>query len=735
MNLPVHPTQVNTAFFVHNPPNQYPNFPVLPVPPMLQQNNLTEYVLGLTAMYIQQGAGQNPARTFFANLVSRDNWQNREAAQLVGTVFEHVVFALATAGHNANVDEVIKHIVGVTVQQMVAINVANYQEGMAQFIPPSMGDQLNNVLNDYGRLRQDVENFNRQGYNNGGGGYGAGNVGTGFQDRNRYPGAVGGGYTPPTGVPGVGRMHRAVVPRNTTAPTSTKVGYDGGFRGSSTPARSERLTPRFIGTGPAVEPATPTPVRERVVEISGAPNRPVTVVREPVHDAGRPIIVNGRTIPSATPSVPFVAPTSVPAPAPVAESKSVRGDGFTVVDKNDPYSEIIWDNGSVLRLASTSGWERTFTTKNPYNTAYNPTTHALFHLRSPDGVVQEILQEKSENMEQYLDHEQDPELRAAEASRLAAKKGKSMVDWNLMTNLKPAAGKPYSIKPEPVASEDGAVDVGVEDGPDVSDSKLVRIDNVVSAHDVRSAETVVTVAHPEIQELLKTQTVEFYVEAVTLRLSSTDLSDVIKELAQCASFEELTEKLNVCRTQFPDDKDVWDEIEKRLTETLNRILNIGFGINWTVGSFSEDAVAVGPEILENYGADVASVFDHSVMNIIDLGLCTSGPGVEDRLASDSPDVAAVDAPVQNVVSFADRSSVTKIPYTFDDLNVKFDGIAVVERGALPDLHRLITAIFDRTQDLPVAFKHRLIKTSDGVWLSLYTALLNEGSYLISRHTF
>lgn len=731
MNLPVHPTQVNTQFFVQNPPHQFPNFPELAVPPIIHQNNLTGFVLGMAAMFIQQGAGQNAARTFFANLVSRDNWQNREAAQLVGTVFEHVEFALATAGRQANVEQVIEHMVGLTVQQMVAVNVANYQEGMAQFIPPTMGDQLNNVLDGFSKLRQDVENFQRQANNPpannyGGGGYGGGGGGGGFQNRPVYPGA---------GVAtGVGRMPRVNPPaRNTTAPHNTpRVGYGGGFRGSNTPAPSTRLTTRFIGTGPAVE--TPAPVRERVVEISGGPNRATTQRKEPVAVPvqSNAIVVNGRVIPPA--------PGTRPAPAPEPEVRR-NTQGYTITDENDPYSEIVWDNGAVLRYAAKSGWERTRTDKNPYNIAYNPNTHVLFHLRSADGVVQEILQEKTEVMEQYLDHEQDPDLRAAEALRVSAKKGKSAVDWSIMTNLTPAAGKPYSIKAEPAPAVEAEGDTppeGVEsevaEGT-IADAPLHRIDTVISAHDVRSAETVVMVAHPEVQEILKTQTVEFYCEAVTLRLSTVDLSDAIEELANCRSFEELTEKLAKSRAQWPNDGEVWDEIDRRLTAALNSTINIGFGINWTVGLFSEDALSLAAEIYNTYGQDVADAFDHTVMYVIDRGLCTSGPGVEDRIAADSPDPAAMEAAVQNVVSFADRCSVTKIPYTFEDLNVKFEGTAIVERTTLPDLHAMITAIFSRTENFPVAFKHRLIKTSDGVWLSLDIACLNEGAYLISRHTF
>ena len=67
MNLPVHPTQVDTRFFVGNPPNQWPNFPPVPVPASI--GNQYGFVLGLIAMYTQQNANANPARTFFSNLL------------------------------------------------------------------------------------------------------------------------------------------------------------------------------------------------------------------------------------------------------------------------------------------------------------------------------------------------------------------------------------------------------------------------------------------------------------------------------------------------------------------------------------------------------------------------------------------------------------------------------------------------------------------------------------------
>lgn len=726
MNLPVHPTQVDTRFFVGNPPNQWPNFPPVPVPASI--GNQYGFVLGLIAMYTQQNANANPARTFFSNLISRDNWQNQEAFDVVQMTYALVDFLLTVNPNDPNKGALVENAVGQTVQMMTAFFTSQYQNEMGRYLTPNLGEQLNNLLAQLQAVRGDIQKFydhqrwqqqqqNTGGYNNGGMGFNNGMQNYG-QVMNQSP---------------LERMSRFSQPNS---PTVSHSGFI-----NRQPDPSLPLSGRFGKPAP-VTPA-PTFVDTSLIQptfktssMSGGPGERANVQLQPrsTSPAGQDQVINGRvfkdlgggpTAPAPTPAA--AAPTNYPGwDAPVAGQPE-----FNVSDPSDPYREIIWRDGSILRPAAVSGWEKSRTTKNPYRKAYNPKTHVLFHLKTSDGVVHEVIEEKTESMERYVDHELQPDLRAAEIKRLAEKEGKSIVDWSKMTDLTPAEDKPYAVpveRSEEAATSEGGEEVAVE-------TELHTISKVVSAHDVRSAETVIMVQYPELQTLSKETSVEFYCEAISPRLTSTDLHPAIKDLAQCSTFPELILKLQKAREQFVDDAPIWDEVEQRLTKSVNHVLNFGLAVDWTVDSFSQDAVELGRALYDEFGEDVATKYSEIAMYVIDQALCVAGSDASAEIAADSPEAAATELNMQHVLAFANRCSVTKIPYDFADLNVSFTGIAIVERAVLPELHKLIAAIFERTQDFPVTFSERLIKTADGVWLSLDQALLNEGSYLISRRTF
>lgn len=748
MQLPVHPTQVDPSYFVNGVPQQFPNFPVVDVPPSIGQD--AGFILGLAALMVQQNAAANPARTFFANLVSRNGWQNNEAADLATRLFQFTDFVLQTAQHGANKQALVEEIVATTVQMMTAFYVSRYQEGMAQFITPALGQQLNNSVAGYNQMIQNCQAFYehqrnqmaaRQGGYGNPGGYGGGYGGGGGYGRpgGIVPNTGGGGYgTGHMGMHNIGShsplsdMSRINAPRNTTAHRNVQ---------TTTPVYTEERPMPLSGrygnrVGHSNEPAPTT----RIVELSGGPGRETEVrraeVAAPTPAAGG-VMLGGKFFKDITPG------KAAPAPAPIQATPAVQEEkpDFWVTYPEDPYREICWRDGSQLRPAVVSGWEMSRTHKNPYHRAYNPKTHLLMHLKTNDGLVQEhlepIKEETLQHMEPYVQHELNPDLRDAEVKRLASKGGKSLVDWSKMINLTPTEGKPYSTHVEREAPAEG------EDVEQVDASiEFKAVSGVISAHDVRSAETVVMVRHPELQKLAKTSTIEFYCEAVSPRLTTNELTPAVEQLRSCSTFAELITNLEMVRELYPEDVAIWDEVERRLTNGVNRILNIGFSIPWTIDSFTEDALELAGVLEKQYGEDVALKYADIAMHVIDQALCTSAVDGAEALAAepesdvkDDVEVEEEAAPTTHVLAFANRCSVTKIPYNFADLNVAFEGTALVDRDQLPELHRLISTIFARTVDHPVTFTDRFIKTADGLWLSLDMALLSEGSFLITQHTF
>ena len=727
MNLPVNPTQVDTRWFVHNVPQQFPPLPQVPVPGSI--GNGVSYVLGLLALQVQQNAGGNAPRTFFANLITRNNWQNPESQLLVATVFEVVDYAIQTA--RAPLEQVVQDAVEMTVRMMVAFYASQFQEGLAPYVQPGLGQQLNDSLNQLHQMRQQIQQFYQaqsarpNGYY--GGGYNTGGPGMSY---NQQPTLLGAGP--------LSNMQRFEAPaRNTTSHMSS------GFPPMGRPSNDGLGMPisgRF-GTStlsPSPAPATRmeeiwdrTPPRSEVTEVaevraSPAQNPRVVFAKPtppPPGNGRQPVFVEVKDPRDTAPQTfreYHVA--SAPAPAPTQTPKRMS-DGHVITDPSDPYKEITFADGSVLRRAAESGWTKDWTTKQPYHLAYNPETHVLFHLKTNDGLVHETVIERTKLMEQYVDHELNPTLKAAEESRLAAQKGKSLVDWTRMVNLTPEAEKPFAL-PSPAPTEETTF----------SDMPIRKIEKVISATDVRSAEAAAMVQYPELMRASKKDAVEFYCEATTPRLTHSDLYAAIDELVQSHTYATAIDNLQKARSKFPEDVALWDEIDQRLTATVNRFLKVGFALDWTIDTFSEDADELTEALRETYGDDVATAYSELAMRVIDLSINIAQKDAITRLAADEG-TEVQDVHENPIVAFTNRISVTKIPYTFEELSISFNTTSAVTRDGLPELYKVIDAIFSRTEDFPVCFAWRFLKTSDNVWIALDHALLLENAYLVTRHTF
>lgn len=726
MNLPVHPTQVDTRFFIPNVPAQIPNFPQVTVPPNIGQNVV--HVLGLVAMVVQQNAGANAPRTFFANLISRNGWQNPECQMVIATVFEVVDYAIQTA--RASLDRVVQDAVDQSVRMMVAYYTSQYQEGLAQYMTPALAADLNATLQQFQLLRQQIQQFYQNMNQNQ---YRTPQYGMQPpQQPNQYM-----QYGAPAPMPSfnpspLSSMQRFDQPvqRNVTAPPLRQ-----GMMGGMSDQMGMPLSGQFGTTINTPAPATQmeeiwdrTPPKLNIpptASLSGGPGQEPRVVfaraEPPPPRTTGPVF---REIPD-----PRAMQQPVQTPAPVMPERAKRmTDGHTVTDPSDPYKEIVFADGAVLRRAVSSGWKCDWTSKQPYHIAYDPVTHELFHLKTNDGVVHETVIERTKMMEQYVDHELNPQLREAEERRLADKRGKALVDLSRMINLTPVEEKPFALPSAPVTEETTFDDMQSSEMP------IRTIDTVISATDVRSAEAAAMVQYPELARASKDNVVEFYCESVTPRLTTVDLHATIKDLVNASTYADINTKLKQARERYREDGPFWDEIEQRLTATVNRMLKVGFALDWTIDSFSEDAVALIDALRNSFGEDVAKAYIDRAMWVIDVSVNTSGKDAVERLAGDEGTVAS-DVHEQPMVAFTNRVSVTKVPHAFEDLRVVLNGTSAVTKDGMPKLYEVIDAIFARTEDWPVCFAARYIKTKDNVWIALDHALLLENAYLMTRHTF
>lgn len=715
-----HPLELDTRAFVRiNTFGEHAPLPQVNIGPRTAQ--VARAALSQFTVNIQSMSNRHAPRIFFTNLMTQNNWQNQECAEALTIVLSAVEMRLATSQGDpvqiaiATVDEVVP--------LLVAAICSKYHQQIGPYLDQQSFTAIQQGIQRFNQLRSDLQYFAQA----------STNQGWGMQNQN-YGGGFGGGFSGGNGsysfAPNPGPGMNYGQPPNTGAlsaisspiRTGAKVAGQNRSGWQETPmappptnyGQTTRIGP-VNATLEVDDEWKPTLQHVRGVDEISSSTEGVKIVtsnREPAPVAPRTITNNaGYRVVRLDPPTP--APEPEPQPA-VEEDPE-----YTITYPDNPFREIKLRNGTIIREASTSGWVRDRTTRDPYAKAFNPRTHILVHTKTTDGKVHEVLQPKTttepeDTMESYEAHELDPELRQRERERRAKHEGKSVIDWNRIIRLKAEDDKPYAL--EEVAPDDekpSEIDSIVFD-----DTKIVS--KVVTSTDPKSGLAVALANNQELTPVFKTHPIEFYGERVEVRVTNNDLHDPISSLSSITDFIELRDTLAKARTQFAADSEVWDLLEERLTTQVNRHLNIGLGIDWTIGSFSEDIEELIKTIGDSYGTTATEALISATSNIVEIATKIEPPG-------------AVELGENNTIAFVTRYSVTSIPYSFEDLEVAYKGTAAISKNVLPEFHTFVRGIFSRTQDYPVVFADRYVRTKDNHWFRLDVALLMEDTYLISDY--
>lgn len=736
MSLPVHPTQLDTRPFVRvDSFGMFAPFPQVPVPPAVAPH--VTAVLSFLTINIQQNSNNSPLRIFFTNLISRNNWQNEECAKVVAVTLEITEYRIATANGNAHPD-LLRGAVDDAVTAMVAFYGNHYiNQGLAQFIDQNTFNSVQQALQFLGQMQSDIGRFKQMQM---GGGYGYGGYNNGYpannyQNANAYGGFNSGG-----------------VSSSSFYGSGPAQPFGGDSLSSSGRLRVGEITQQAPQANRFVEQPIPTrpyggpPMRTGIIDDSSwetmTHNAEVETTSISFEDGKIEAFIeprievkkddnlfNGRAFVDLTPLAQQAAPAAAPQPP-----KAEEAPEYTLTDPNDPFKEIVFRDGMILRRAADSGWKRTWTTKEPYRPAYNPKTHFKVHARTPDGVIYERLQNYAEvgeeqQMETYEQHELNPTLRD-EAIRLKSESSglKEAVDWGSMIDLTPEKDKPYAL---PKTSGDGNEFEFSEGSTDVvalaENLEMSVVSEVIPCTDPRASVAVALARNPELDPIMDTSPLEYYIERRTPRITNSNLGAAVTELSQCLSCIEARDKLAEARKQFPDDADFFDLLEERLTEQLNYALRVSIGVGWSCTSFSEDIEPIIVDLRNDYGDHLLEQFMNIGSAIVGRAISTAGEHAEDLLCDGGKTPASIEGRCQIIV---ERMSITSIPYRFEDLDVEFDGIGAVSKSTMPELYSLIHGIFTRTQDHPTIFSNRYIRTKDR-WLEVHAAVLTEDTYLIS----
>lgn len=360
-NLPFDPNQPNQQAFIQglpysvpgrNPPN---GFPAQLGPDAFRMMD------GYLRYNLQEQAGRNPLRMFLFNQMSSNFYNNQFYEEMLISAGTFLELVMASGSYNTgNMEGAVKMVAEKMTSIYASINATQYPPLQQMVQDPNIVNSVNNTLNEFEQIKQQILNYQRsQQGNNWGGNQQQNWQGGGFQQNWQ-----GGG--------------NSYAPRQST--------WQGGNSGYQQPTQTS-TGGRSMFSGGYQQP------NKSVVD---------TGRRGGMHnfqevDVGKP---ESHDVPNTTQSDGYGFNRNkwdMAAPETTEVKTNVKFDNEPVTYDDPLYYTSIPDH---LALVATL----------PENLVHNPNTHERIYLPSKEGQLVEVIQEKGEFMD-YEQHELDNALK------------------------------------------------------------------------------------------------------------------------------------------------------------------------------------------------------------------------------------------------------------------------------------------------------------------------------------
>ncbi len=675
----------------HNPPY------VIPVQVDQALYNATPLFTGYVMDYIVSKAQQNQARALFQQLAEQD--QN-----LMGMMVQDLANATEFFYFSENqtpgmIEATIRNLVGVVVDAYLGFSINHYPNDFGPLLDQQAISEAQRYIGDLEQLKRQAQLF----YNGGRGGNWQGNQQSNSWQPNQQRGGgrgqnwqnqqanysrwdepvqhqqqpQGGSYGyrqstqdnwPGNRMPN-NRMQGNRGPARSTPFEEAPVGRNGGTTNASTGTTSARPRREFL------EPRQVQPERQRVV----APINP------------RQTVVG---------NVTFV---------PAGENEWPK-----VMDPKRIFDWVLLQDGTQLRPAHLSDWKVSFDPEAVATPWYNPQTHLLMHVKTPDGRVR-AEPFKRESAMDYLDHELDPALRKRAQDEALKAGGKVEAAWNLVEQLRPNPSSPLATA-EPLG-EDAE---GHQVRP-LNPGDYLTTNSLPDA--IKRAVLKLKVDHPDVLN----QAFELYVDRGVLTEVANPDFDLLFKLSTTESFKSLFHLL----IDSAADEDLIKAVDKRVAQHISSAMQYHLGLrDWSIDSFQDDYGELLAALKQDYGQSVVEALEGYAIEIISRALAYYP---EDELSKIRSAVGLEEG--LNALVWRERSSVTRLPVTAQELAVADDKGVLISETNQPELYRTLSSIYERTEDLPLTFHGRYLATSDGVVYQLARGYLNDQALMLYKAAF
>lgn len=395
------------------------------------------------------------------------------------------------------------------------------------------------------------------------------------------------------------------------------------------------------------------------------------------------------------------------------------------IDISRPYDKVVLDNGTEIRPAHSSGWERTWSLEEPWPLAFDPNTHMKFHIRTKqaDGSfhVKEVVKEIQENEMESMGYLQN-EIKGRRPYVLDPTKRVMPVDWNEVATL----DQPQVV----VDPEDGT------ESP-VENPEVKIIPEEITAHSFAEAE--VKYLNEVIgfgSESFEGKSREYYYREMKPVAVDAPMIGVMIELAKKTTLVGASKFL---RDHLENEKisvRLYNLLNSELTKRTNEALaiNLGYGDNLQIADFTMDIEALGNELhVDNMGLLWTLLNTEHAEDIIKATTnILKGDDYWDYLSKLGKNMTRENkADVNNVLARYDLVSVTHLPWALDLFNENAQVLKSTDNKAL---HAAMVAILNRTDKASTKFsRHYVIDINDRA-VEILPGYLGRESVLIRSVT-
>jgi hypothetical protein len=451
--------------------------------------------------------------------------------------------------------------------------------------------------------------------------------------------------------------------------------------------------------------------------------------------------------PRTRPAVETVAPNTPPPPAiPLASAEAIRKARIAkedelldapltpeeialrkaVIDPHRPCDFFRTSIGDIVP-AHISTWERSWTTLQPYDYAWDPSYQIKFLRKDDDDEVHEMVEVIKPNME-YLKHEIQPNLKCAlppSVEKIAPNEEllKSVQVFEQLEDKQLQELKTQDIK-------------NTADTLKIKEIFWVR-DKVRPYYDA----TMFLVDNDLLLERGK-RPIEYTYYNITphynQKVGDTDLKTIFKAISEIQTIDEYVDYLNKLATNryFPDE--VLNQLIDDSTAVVNSALSVGLNMDIWINSINNDWQDIKNYFYETLGEEIGE--EYLMLMQLKYGERIINGG--QRLVTEEEEETCYqeDGPFGYRIGSRAKTFLmintnveTIMPWRAADFSICFtDGVGCIAESVLPKLYEAIDAIYKRNTDKNDTYNNYRLVTKDGKVLEIHRGIHSKKWYVLKE---